>query len=125
MRIWILVFVLIVAGCASARPQPSAGAIARIETGLALLDDLQAVGVADTESMNRAARTRVRNVRCASPEVGKAVCTYDTARFGPGEAWVARQRSFVQREWVSPGEPGADGWSPEKTLTVQSDDSGV
>jgi len=125
LRTWTLIVVLIVSGCASAPPQPSVVAIARIETGLALIEDQRAVGVADSESMNRAARTRVRNVRCASPDAGKSVCTYDTARLGAGEDWVARRRSFVRQERVVSGEPSADGWAPEKTATAQSDRSGV
>lgn len=124
MRIWTVIVAVIISSCASATPQPSVGTIARIETGLALLEDLQAVGVADSESMNRAARTRVRNVRCASPEVGKAVCTYDTARLAPGEDWVARRRSFVRQERIGPSEPSAGGWVPEKTEMAEGDESG-
>lgn len=119
MRIWTPIVVLIVSGCASATSQPGVRTVARIETGLALLEILQTVGVADSQSMNRAARTRVRNLRCAPPEAGKAVCTYDTALLGSGEEWVTRRRTFVRQERPLPGEPSADGWVPEKTATAQ------
>lgn len=114
MRVWALIAALGVSGCATPLLPPSADTIARIEAGRALLEDVQAVGVGDSEGMNRAARTRVQHVHCSLPEPDRAVCGYETARRGPGQQPQKQQRIFVRRE-PAPGEPGANGWALEDT----------
>lgn len=107
----MLIVGLATCGCASTGPQPTDGAIARIETELALIEDLQTVGVAHSESMNRAARTRVRNVSCITVAPGAARCAYESTRRIYGNEWTARRRVFLQRERGVPGTPWADGWA--------------
>jgi hypothetical protein len=115
LRIRTLIAALSVSSCASAELQPSAGTIARIETGLAGLEDLQTVGVGDIEGMRRAARTRVRNVRCSQPQADQTMCTYESARRGQGEDWTARRRTFTRRGPPAPGTPHANGWVAEES----------
>lgn len=122
MRVWAMIAALGVSGCATAQPPPSADAIARIETGLALLEDVQAVGVGDSEGMNRAARTRVQHVHCSLPQPDRAVCSYERARRGPGQQPQKQQRVFVRRE-PAPGEPGANGWALEDTARHRLQDA--
>ena len=114
MRRLLLPMVLCVGGCvsgvsASGAP-PSARAIARIETGIAAIEDIQAVGVGDAAGMARAARTRVRGLRCAPAEAGRFRCDYETAlRVAPGE-WTPRARTFERVRRPSPSQPHAEGW---------------
>ena len=110
MRIWIVIVASLVSGCGSVGLQPSAGAIARIETGMAVLEEVQVVGVADSRGLNRAARTQVRNVHCALSGPGLADCTYEARRMASSEDWEGRRRAFVRREQVAPGTPQANGW---------------
>ncbi|MBI1683899.1 hypothetical protein [Caulobacter hibisci] len=111
MRAWALIMMLSVSGCAYVE-HPSVGAIARIETGLAVLQDVEIVGVGDSEGINHAARTRVRDVRCSTSEAGRAVCRYEAARLGPAADWRERRQIFVRRA-PRPGELGANGWTLE------------
>lgn len=67
---------------------PSACDISRLETGLRLDEIIQAVGVADSRSMNRAARVRVRAVTCRYLPSHDAICSYE-ARPCPMEMQAA------------------------------------
>ncbi|WP_101720393.1 hypothetical protein [Caulobacter zeae] len=114
MRRLLLLTVLCAVGCASgvfpAGAPPSAWAVARIETGITAIEDIQAVGVGDSAGMARAARTRVRGLRCAPAEAGRFRCTYQTAlRIAPGE-WTPRTRTFERPAHPSPSQPQAEGW---------------
>jgi len=115
LRTWALIATLGLSGCASTPSQPSVRTIERIETWFAVSEDVQAVGVRDSESMNRAARTRVRNLRCSLPQPGLANCTYETARRMHGADWGARRRTYVRREQTPFGTPHAHGWAVEET----------
>jgi hypothetical protein len=115
MRGWMLLLAVSLTGCASAGAQPGAEpgarAIARIETGFSLLEDLQSVGVAQSEAMNSAARTQVRNIRCTHPEPARADCLYEAARQTRPQEWTERSRSFVRVAHPDPRLPNADGWT--------------
>lgn len=114
MRRLFLLTMLCVGGCASgavpANTPPSAWAIARIETGIATIEDIQAVGVGDSARMARVARTRVRGLRCDPAEAGRFHCTYQTARRVAPDEWTPRTRTFERAAHASPSEPQADGW---------------
>ncbi len=114
MRRLLLLTMLCVGGCASdvfpAGASPSAWAVARIETGITAIEDIQAVGVGDSAGMAHAARTRVRDLRCSPAEAGRFRCTYRTAlRVAPDE-WTPRTRTFERAAHPSPSQPQAEGW---------------
>lgn len=114
MRRLFLLTVLCAAGCASgvasSGASPGERAVARIETGITAIEDIQAVGVGDSAGMARAARTRVRHLRCAPVEAGRFECAYETAlRIRLGE-WTPRTRIFERAPHPSPSRPQADGW---------------
>ncbi|WP_145998462.1 hypothetical protein [Caulobacter flavus] len=104
---------LSVSGCASIDSLPSIDTIARIESGLALLGDVQVVGVGDSASMNRAAEMHVRNVRCSPAEAVRVVCSYEAARRGSNDDWHEQHRTFVRRQ-PALGEPSVNGWATEE-----------
>lgn len=121
MRIGIVIFASVVSGCGSVATQPSAGAIARIETGLALREDMSVVGVGDSRGMNRIARTTVRNVRCISPEPGLADCAYEARRVASPADWEARRRTFAREDRAAPGAAHAGGWVAPDIAPAPSD----
>ncbi|MEG3148557.1 hypothetical protein U1769_01575 [Sphingomonas sp. ZT3P38] len=83
---------------------PSSRTIARIESGIVLLDQLQIVGVADTTSMNRMSRVRVRAAACRAEVASKADCTYQVDHCRESEedsdhdGWCGRQTRFVRAD---------------------------
>lgn len=118
---------LLLAGCAANAPPKGAGearlpspkAIAAMETGYQLLENIRVVGVVDSESMNREARTRVRNVACAPSPGGSATCGYEADRCldseQPGQdGWCRRTARFVPTTEVPPGPTSAGGWSLDR-----------
>ncbi|WP_146198076.1 hypothetical protein [Caulobacter endophyticus] len=114
MRRLLLLTVLCVGGCVSvaspADAPPNVRAVARIETGIAAIEDIQAVGVGDSAGMARAARIGVRDLRCHPAEGGRFRCVYETAlRIAPGE-WTPRARTFERSSQAPPGRPQAEGW---------------
>ncbi|WP_145998371.1 hypothetical protein [Caulobacter flavus] len=110
MRRLFLLTMLCAAGCASGGSTPSARDVARIETAITTIEDIQAVGVGDSAAMARAARTRVRALRCGPVDMGRVECAYETApRIGPDE-WTSRTRTFERARRPSPSQPQADGW---------------
>lgn len=113
MRRRLLMIMLGLGGCASSLPQnapPDARAVARIETGIAALEDIQSVGVGDSAGMARAAQTRVRDLRCGPAEAGRFQCGYRTARRIARGEWTLRTRTFERVRQPSPGQPQAGGW---------------
>ncbi|GEM_PF-3282468 len=114
MRRLLLLTVLCAGGCASGVSSgdapPSAWAVARIETGITAIEDIQAVGVGDSAGMARAACTRVRDLRCSPAEPGCFRCTYQTARRITPDEWTPRTRTFERAAHVSPSQPQAEGW---------------
>ena len=91
--------------------------IARIESGLALAEDLETVGVADSKTMNRASRVRVRNVGCRSVEGSAVTCSYEASRclydeLDPdGDGWCRRARSFVRVSGYANPLTSVNGWT--------------
>ncbi len=91
--------ICLVPGYAIARQPaiPSAGTIARIESGYALLQDIRSVGV-----VNHALRVKVREVRCTVDGTGAAICSYSADRCLEGESdpdgvgWCQRSARFVR-----------------------------
>ncbi|MDG2529823.1 hypothetical protein [Caulobacter endophyticus] len=114
MRRLLLLTVLCAGGCASgvsaASGPPSARSVARIETGIATIENVQAVGVGDSARMARVASTIVRGLRCAPAEAGRFQCSYQTAlRIAPNQ-WTPRTRTFERVAYPSPSQPQAKGW---------------
>ena len=105
-------------------PVPSSRTIARIESGALLLELLTVVGVADTASMNRESRVRVRAVSCTSEPSSRALCTYEADHCREGEidsdnnGWCSRQTRFVRTGTPLPTEPNDHGWIVDRTATV-------
>ena len=110
LRIPALIFATAVSGCASAGLHPGADTVARIETGLALIQDVQEVGVSESSGMTSMARTSVRNLQCTAREPAMADCTYDVRRTASPSPWEARRRTFVRSDGPASGAAQADGW---------------
>ena len=119
LRIPTLIFATAVSGCASASLHPGADAVARIETGLALIQDMQEVGVSESSGMNRIAHTSVRNLRCTVREPAVADCTYEARRTAFPSQWEPRRRTFVRSDGLVSGAPQAHGWmsAPENSAS--------
>jgi hypothetical protein len=102
---------------------PSSRAIAEIESGTQLSEVIQSVGVADSASMNRASRVRVRAVSCTTPVSGAALCVYEADHCRDGETdgnndgWCRRETRFVRDEQAWQGEPQSGGWIRERIST--------
>lgn len=102
---------------------PSARTISRIESGSLLLEQLRAVGVADTTSMNRQARVRVRKVVCIAGTANRATCTYEADHCRDGKingednGWCPRRTQFVRRDRPLPSEASDHGWVVDGTRT--------
>ena len=97
----------------------AAGTIASLESGHALLRDIQTVGVGDSAAMNAASRVRVRAVVCNPPERDRVICTYDSDRClesedPDGNGWCQRMATFVR--WLAPPDPAfsKNGWFLER-----------
>lgn len=117
------------AGACQSTPTPTPGprVIADIESGLTLVRMIESVGVpvGDPEPVNRAARTRVRAVRCLSVGPARATCVYEADQCladeadPDGDGWCARTRTFAHGQWpLSLMDPAftSHGWTPERPL---------
>jgi hypothetical protein len=95
---------------------PSALAIAEIESGVQLLEDIKTVGVGKGVSMNRASRVKVRAVNCVAEPEQRALCTYEANRCREGESvenlegWCRRTTRFIRDRHAWQGEPQSRGW---------------
>ena len=116
------------AGALAVAEVPSRGDVAEIESGLALLGDMQVVGIGDSAAMNRAARVRIRKLACAPSGKNSARCTYDADRCLAGEhdagsGWCRRTAQFVR---VTPSSitPGISrrGWAVVRPSLATSSD---
>ncbi|WP_447727544.1 hypothetical protein [Sphingomonas koreensis] len=114
-----LAFAVIGGQEAVARDHPGASTIARIETGMALMQNIESAGVYDTDSMNRDARTRVRRVQCAPALPGGLTCTYEVNRCfdetdgkldGKRPRWCQRRNHFVRSDEKSQSARIYRGW---------------
>lgn len=94
----------ILAGCVASGSgvTPSRYAVAQIESGYALLQDVGKVGVADSATMNAGSRVKVRNVTCMRSGSDAAICDYDadrcmdTERDVDGDGWCRRTSRFLR-----------------------------
>jgi hypothetical protein len=94
------------AGCTTTPAEPaaipSARTVARIESGYALLRNIEVVGVVDSASMNAAAKVRVRRVACTPAGPSAALCDYEAGRClddeddSDGDGWCRRSARFVR-----------------------------
>lgn len=101
---------------------PSAKTIVAIESGYALVQNLTVVGVADSATMNRASRVKVRKIACAR-EGDVAVCMYEADHCLEGESdsdgdgWCQRQARFLRMQrHRSPLDPIVQGWALDRPL---------
>ena len=96
---------------------PSRRDVQEIESGLALVANIEAVGVIDSAALNRASRVRIRALRCTPAGVNRAVCSYWASICLEGESdddrdgWCVRTTRFAR---IPPtGMPGVSrkGWA--------------
>ena len=94
--------------------------VERIESGLALAEDLATVGVHDSKAMNRNARVRVRGLDCSPPDDVGVICTYEASRClqdesdANGDGWCPRTTRFLRTPDL-PNQLGTgNGWTADR-----------
>lgn len=98
---------------------PSRRTIEAIESGFALQEDLMAVGVVDSEEMNRNSRVKVRRVSC-TPSEGAALCSYeanrclDGERDEDGDGWCRRKARYQIAVGIDHSLTVSRGWTIDR-----------